>query len=103
MVLNTEAEQQALAPLVACHTWIGLHRDLSNTSRWLWVDGSNTDYTNWYKGEPNGAVGTDDCVLLARYNPPSSYSSKWVNWRCTSSFNYVCKISGKIFLYKQLD
>ena len=96
MVLNTEAEQQALAFLVANWTWIGLHRDPRNTSRWLWVDESNTDYTNWYKGEqPNGAGGTDDCVFLSSYTPPSSNSSKWFDSRCTSYRSYVCEISGK--------
>ena len=91
MVLNTEAEQQALAPLVAHNTliWIGLHRDPRNMSRWLWVDESNTDYTNWGKGEPDGAGGTDDCVFL------SSDSSKWFDRSCTSSLKYVCEISGK--------
>ena len=95
MVLNTEAEQQALAPLVAYHTWIGLHRDLRNMSRWLWVDKSNTDYTNWYKGEPNSTGGTGDCVLLSGNTLPRNYSSKWFDVSCTFSFNYVCEMSGK--------
>ena len=85
MVLNTEAEQQAFAPLVAYDTWIGLHRDPRNRSRWLWVDESNTDYTNW----DNSAGGSGDCVYLI------SYSSKWFDRSCTSSLNYVCEISGK--------
>ena len=99
MVFNTEAEQQALAPLVAMNIWIGLYRDPRNRSRWLWVDESNTDYTNWYKGEPNGAGRTRDCVYLSGYTPSRNYSSKWFDWRCTSSLNYVCEISGKEDLF----
>ena len=92
VVLNTEAEQQALSPLVARNTWIGLHRDSRNKSRWLWVDGSSADYTNWNKGEPNNYGGNqEDCVEMY----PTSKVGKWNDLPCRRDNYYVCEISGK--------
>ena len=92
MVLNTEAEQQTLTPLEARKTWIGLHRDPRNKSQWLWVDGSSADYTNWDKGEPNDAGGTEDCVEM--YST-SFLTRKWNDNSCGFNNYYVCEISGK--------
>ena len=89
MVLNTEAEQQALTPLKARKTWIGLHRDSRNKSRWLWVDGSSADYTNWDKGEPNDAGGTENCVETF------PRAGVWNDQTCSDYDYYVCEISGK--------
>ena len=91
VVLNTEAKQEALTPLVAGKTWIGLYRDARNKSRWLWVDGSSDDYTNWNKGEPNNA-GEEDCVEM--YST-SSLAGKWNDKSCGVNNSYVCEISGK--------
>ena len=64
-VLNSLEEQQFLVPKVANKTWIGLHRDLKDTSRWLWVDGSYAIYTNWYDGEPNNSGGRNYLSFLS--------------------------------------
>ena len=93
VVLNTEAEQQALSPLVAQKTWIGLHRDPRNKSRWLWVDGSSADYTNWNRGEPNNYGGKqEDCAEMYSTSSPAG---KWNDESCGVNNYYVCEISGK--------
>ncbi|XP_078360841.1 CD209 antigen-like protein A isoform X4 [Oculina patagonica] len=40
VVINSQAEQQAIAAKVSQRTWIGLYRNPKDKSRWLWVDGS---------------------------------------------------------------
>jgi len=92
-VVNTPDEQQALAPYLAERTWIGLHRDPGDKARWLWVDGSSPNYTNWAEEEPNKARGTENCVEMS---PPSlSPAGKWNGSRCNNSLPYVCEISGE--------
>ena len=75
-------------PKIAKRTWIGLHRDPKNKSRWLWVDGSYVTYTNWYNGEPNDNNGEEDCVEM-------SSTGKWNDQNCNDSVSYICEISRK--------
>ena len=89
--MTSQAEQQALASSVAKPTWIGLHRDPKNMSRWLWVDESLVTYTNWHTGEPNDFGGDENCVeLLTSYR-----GAEWNDKNCNRSLRYVCEISGK--------
>ena len=96
-MLNTEAEQQALAQVLSFRyvgmTWIGLHRDPKNKSRWLWVDGSIADYTDWAKGEPDNEGGREDCVGIPSYLAPA----KWSDMVCNTFLSYVCELfTGKL-------
>ena len=90
VVLNTEAEQKALTPAVARVIWIGLHRDPKNKARWLWVDESHVDYTNWMKGEPNHQ-DTEHCAEM--YS--THWAGKWNDDNCIGRHHYVCEISGR--------
>ena len=85
-----EGEHSVTLAKVANKTWIGLHRDLKDTSRWLWVDGSYAIYTNWYDGEPNNSGGRENCVQLFR--PPQW---KWSDLNCNYRRSYICEISRK--------
>ena len=91
-MLNTEAEQQALAQVLSFYnvgmTWIGLHRDPKNKSRWLWVDGSSANYTNWAKEEPDYEGGTKNCTGIPSYLAPA----KWSDMACNTSLFYVCEL-----------
>ena len=49
-MVTSQAEQQALSPKITQFTWIGLHRDPKDISRWLWIDGTRPTYTNWNTG-----------------------------------------------------
>jgi len=87
-MIKSQAVQQALAPKISTHTWIGLHRDPKDNSRWLWVDGTKPTYTNWDRGEPNNAGQNEACGYMRP-------GSGWNDAHCTYSTRYICEIAGK--------
>ena len=93
-MLNSRAEQEALAPKVEKEAWVGLHRDPKDNSRWLWVDGSSSNYTNWDLGEPDSNSSTGDCTKI--YPASSALAGKWKDERCNLSLNFICEINGKL-------
>ncbi|KAM9786227.1 galactose-specific lectin nattectin-like [Neosynchiropus ocellatus] len=49
--------------------WAGGY-DATKNGVWLWSDGSDFNYSNWGKGEPNNGGGTEHCMELNwRGNP----------------------------------
>ena len=90
-MVKSQAEQQALAPKITHRTWIGLHRDPKDKSRWLWVDGTRPIYTRWGKGEPNGISVSEDCGELH----VKSDGWSWNDVRCSVNLHYVCETNGK--------
>lgn len=94
VVIHTQAKQEALAANVQVHpqrAWIGLYRDPSDKSRWLWVDGSRPTYTNWSPGEPNNAREDEECGQMY----PQSWGYKWNDGECYYYYPYICEINGK--------
>ena len=87
-MLNSAAEIRTVLPKLASNTWIGLHRDAKEKSRWLWVDGSLATFTNWNRGEPNNL--NEHCGMIYRV------SGKWNDAYCSSRIKYICEISGKL-------
>ena len=90
VVINSQTEQKALTSQIpeSQRTWIGLHRDPKNKSRWLWVDGSRPTYTHWYKGEPNGLH--EECAEIY----PAVHGWKWNDYTCSRALPYVCETRG---------
>ncbi len=90
VVINSQAEQQALAPKTSVKTyWIGLYRDPKEKSRWMWVDGSRPGFTAWRTGEPNNWMGQgveEDCTEM--------YVT-WNDLACKSVAPYICEIDGR--------
>ena len=88
-ILNSQANVEAVSSRIQDWAWIALHRDPTNGSRWLWIDGSPTNYTNWGSDQPNSDVGgTEDCVA-------TKAGQKWHDWPCRTSFRPICEISRK--------
>jgi len=85
VVINSQTEQQALTSQIRQRTWIGMHRDPKDKSRWLWVDGSRLTYTYWYEGEPNSVY--EECAEMY----PKVHGWKWNDLGCSNSFPYVCE------------
>ena len=91
VVINSQAEQQAIAAKVTHTSWIGLYRNPKDKSRWLWVDGSRPAYTYWHSGEPNNSGGNEDCGEL--HDLASSW--KWNDRTCSSHFpSFICETRG---------
>ena len=88
VVINSQAEQQAIASKISRTTWIGMHRDPKDKSRWLWVDGSRPTYTNWNTGEPNGRH--EECAQMY----PKIHGWEWNDAICTVAYPYVCETRG---------
>ena len=89
--INSQAEQQALASKITYNqrTWIGFYRNPKDKSKWLWLDGSRSTYTNWNAGEPN-SLG-EECAEIY----PKARGWKWNDQSCTDSFRYICEIKGR--------
>ena len=88
--VKSQAEQQALTPKISQTVFIGLYRDPKDTSRWLWVDGTQASYTHWYKGEPNGRSSGENCAEMY----PTSYAGRWNDMGCSGTRGYICEIEG---------
>jgi hypothetical protein len=67
--------------------WWGGFNDRSTEGTWVWANGEAVTYTNWAAGEPNDAMGKEDCMQFGRYYPAST----WNDEPCTYSFRYVCE------------
>ena len=83
-MLDSPAEQQELDWGV--QTWIGLHRDPSNNSRWQWIDGTLAVLLNFISDQPDNWKGTEDCVEMYP-------SGKWNDLKCSTSLHYSCELS----------
>ena len=83
-MLDSPAKQQQIFRV--SRTWIGLHRDSSNNSRWQWIDGSLAVYLNFAPNQPDNWNGNEDCVQM---NP----SRKWNDLNCKTSLKYSCELS----------
>ena len=93
-MLDSPAEQREI--VWGSRTWIGLHRDSSNNSRWQWIDGSLVVYLNFTSNQPNNWNGTEDCVEI---NP----SRKWNVLNCNTSLHYSCELSSGRSRYFQTN
>ena len=90
-MLDSPAEQREI--VWGSRTWIGLHRDSSNKSRWQWIDGSLAVYLNFADNQPNNWKGTEDCVEMYP-------SRKWNDLNCNTSLHYSCELSSGRSRYK---
>lgn len=83
-MLDSPAEQEELG--WGERTWIGLHRDSSNNSRWKWIDGSLAVYLKFASNETTNWNGTEDCVEMYP-------SRKWNESNCNTFLHYSCELS----------
>ena len=86
VVINSQAELQAIGAKITKDTWIGMYRDPKAKSRWLWVDGSRATYTHWNSGEPNNLH--EECAEMY------TKQWKWNDASCGNTYRYVCETRG---------
>ncbi|XP_038821911.1 ladderlectin isoform X1 [Salvelinus namaycush] len=88
--LHSSAEYQFLQEVVESKTggfsttWIGGF-DAVQDRLWFWSDGSEFDYQNWKKGEPNNSGGREPCIVI---NWGDEY--RWNDINCRNIFPSVC-------------
>ena len=85
--VHNSVENDELASVMADgHVWIGA-TDASCPGTvndcWAWSDHTPFQYTNWHRGEPNGA--SEDCGMLY-----TTEGNEWNDQGCSSSFAFVC-------------
>ena len=95
--IHSEEEMEFISTLQLQHVsasgsnfWLGGERDGNN---FVWNDGSEFNYENWNRWEPNDAGGDEDCIEF--YSVPGSYyHNKWNDIPCDATdrvTGYVCK------------
>ena len=66
VTIEDDTENRAIAQLVYQNydtdLWIG-YTDRREEGTWEWVDGTVSEYTAWYSGEPNDSGG-EDCAAM---------------------------------------
>jgi hypothetical protein len=81
VAIETEDEQTLLARRFSVEFWLGARR---GSGDFTWVTGSPLTFTAFGTGEPNGAVGTADCLAFSR-------TDTWLDADCTLQKRYVCE------------
>ncbi|XP_048585749.1 uncharacterized protein LOC5500783 isoform X2 [Nematostella vectensis] len=66
-------------------SWVGLS-DVATEGRFVWADGSPTNFTNWAPNQPND-YKNQDCVHTLGVN----YGYEWNDVQCSACHNYTCK------------
>ncbi|XP_069823324.1 CD209 antigen-like protein E [Dendropsophus ebraccatus] len=63
--------------------WIGLRRDPEDVETWKWLDGTQVNFTNWDKKEPNNVGNLEFCG--------ETRSGPWNDLRCNEQLLFICK------------
>lgn len=88
--ITSSEENVFVASLVATanfdRAWIGLS-DRQQENRFIWTDGSYSDFENWGTIEPNGNT-SENCVFI------DSNSFEWADVGCNNSYRSICENSG---------
>ncbi|XP_023202876.1 ladderlectin-like [Xiphophorus maculatus] len=71
---------QAMIHRRSCNSreaWLG-GTDAQQERTWLWSDGRPMRYTNWCRGEPNNAGGTQHCLQM-NFSGAKCWDDLWCN------------------------
>ncbi|MEP7195958.1 MAG: HYR domain-containing protein [Saprospiraceae bacterium] len=93
-VINSQAENNYIASkLMGATAYIGLH-DSNVEGLFEWVDNSNTNFINWYPGQPNNANGDQDYVEIL---PDGTWNDQYTN----TYREFICEIP--CYTLKQIE
>ena len=90
VVLDSDAERDAVRALDGANLWVGLS-DRVSEGTFLRVTNGTATYLPWLFGEPNDSGGNEDCVELKI----SGFSDGFNDNNCQTSDAYVCECDGE--------
>ena len=88
ITLPTQEAADALWPIVSALTTHPMMVSVSDgvqEGRWLWLDGSELDYSPWAPGEPNNHQRPEGCAML-NYGE----SEGWHDLPCDEHIGFIC-------------
>jgi hypothetical protein len=88
---NTWMIDAAYSRTSSADFWLLGLSDQAMEGTFVWTDGTEPAYTNWYDGEPSngGASGEDeDCTAV---RPLSGYGYGWIDMSCTTAADWACE------------
>ncbi|CAG0907844.1 unnamed protein product [Cyprideis torosa] len=95
VTIESAAENAFVFGLLSAAAWIGFN-DLDSEGAFVWSDGSPSEYTNWFRDEPNNGDGRNqDCAIInypgdgGDYPP---YGEQWDDTECNPPAEYVCAL-----------
>ena len=62
--------------------------DEASEGQFVWTDGTEPAYTNWFSGEPNDGGDGEDCTAV---RPLSGYGYQWIDMSCDTEADYLCE------------
>jgi len=68
-------------------SWLGLS-DINTEGKFVWTDGTNTDFHHWAKYQPNN-FANQDCVHTLGFLKGHDY--EWNDVNCTDCHRFTCK------------
>ena len=70
-------------------SWIGLN-DIEQEGQFTWSDGSDVDFTNWARQQPDNKFG-QDCVHVPDLDNPNA--AEWDDENCDNERFFICKMA----------
>ena len=94
--INDQSEEDKLLTLTGYsgEYWIGLN-DITAEGTFFWSGGLAPLFTDWKFGEPNNALGGEDCVFMNS----DIYYGQWLDGKCTDKKNFICQYRSKQFMF----
>jgi hypothetical protein len=98
--LSSAAENKLMIELVRESKFVGGFEDVSlsseGTGKYEWVTGEPFDYTNWAKGEPDGAASRCTATSISgsrcyEHCVAVTGDGTWIDQRCDRTDGYVCE------------
>jgi hypothetical protein len=72
--------------LALARTWFGFD-DLDEEGQWIWENGTEVAYVNWYSGEPNNLGDGENCGTINRFDPEVG----WNDQHCEEANPWICE------------
>ncbi|XP_043219921.1 lectin BRA-3-like [Amphibalanus amphitrite] len=73
-------------------TWIGFN-DIAQEGQFQWSDGTQVDFFNWARQQPDNQFG-QDCTRVPQ--PDNPHAAEWDDTACDKEHFFVCKMPATV-------